>query len=85
MSLCEVCGHPEHAGKCNQLMKLGKGWMICTCGVRGVSPEDQQAIVNTFERLRVRLMDHASAHASRAFGARVNLHVCGRVCKPTVC
>jgi hypothetical protein len=59
--------------------------MICTCGVRGVIPEDQQAIVNTFEVLRVCLMDHASAHASRAFGERVQLEVCGRVCKPTVC
>jgi len=85
MKICKACGHEEHALKCTHLTRFGKGWMVCPCGARAVSQADQQSIANAFDMLRSCLLDSQHARESRAYGERVQLAVCGRVCKPTLC
>lgn len=86
VATCQACGHAAHAGKCPHLTRFGRGWMICQCGARApVSRVDQQAIANAFDVLRRCLLSPARERESRAYGDRVQLAVCGRVCNPTVC
>jgi len=59
--------------------------MICQCGARAVSLDDQQVIANAFDLLRRCLLDQRRSRESRSFGDNVQLEICGRVCKPTLC
>jgi hypothetical protein len=78
MKICKACGHPAHRYRCPH---VADGWKVCHCGERDM----QQEIADAFERLRLELLPPCKRAESRAFGERVQLAICGRVCKPTVC
>lgn len=79
MKTCKHCGHPAHRYRCPVI----EGNWVCPCGARSL--DVQQEIVDAFERLRLELLPPELRAESRAFGERVQLACCGRVCKPTVC